>query len=229
MIIAITGSRGYLGSRIVEYAKEHTIRHLDRPLYVVGEKLPDAWLKDVDLLIHCAWDGNHKKNVSGTAKLVEQAKKNEVKKIVIISSNSAGAQSKYGQAKLAVEKEANGCIIVRPGLLYDNRPGGLLGKIVSIAKFSPVVPLLKDAKQYTTHTEDLYNFILKAKPGLHYACARQYVPLKKIIKRYTGPRLFVELPYGFLEFFLKYTSWYDNLKGLAHTPKPQFEKGFRRF
>jgi nucleoside-diphosphate-sugar epimerase len=180
---AVTGARGYMGSRVVAYFKEHgwTPVEMSRaypaagphgiPFTLTGEIKADD-LRGLDALIHCAWDLEARTqaeiwatNVEGSKRLLRAAKEAGVGTIIFISTVSAyeGAESLYGRAKMEVEKEAAalGAYIVRPGLTYGKGAGGMVGKLAGALKL-PVVPLIGTGreKQPLTHEEDLCALLL---------------------------------------------------------------------
>jgi hypothetical protein len=57
-----------------------------------------------------------------------------VRRLVFISTISAfdGCRSFYGKGKLEVERITHslGGWVIRPGLLYGEKPGGMLGRLV---------------------------------------------------------------------------------------------------
>jgi len=67
--------------------------------------------------------------VEGSIRLLRMAKAAGVGRIVFISTISAftGARSRYGRAKLQVESVCRelGGIILRPGLVFGDSPGGV--------------------------------------------------------------------------------------------------------
>lgn len=187
---AITGTNGYLGSRLARAMKQNgwTVYHLTRQKseavddgqlsvpFSLSEGAPMNFFRDegIDTLIHCAYDFRLTKwsdifaqNVRGSVRLMETAKAEGVKRIVYISSMSAftECQSLYGKAKLAIEKEAFrlGAIVIRPGLIFGDEPGAMLGALNKAIKSSSIVPLIGNGKQvlYPVHEDDLAALIQK--------------------------------------------------------------------
>lgn len=242
MIIGITGSRGFAGSGIARRASAdgHVIRYLDRPLFTLENGVADEWLTDLDMLVHCAFDFNDlSKNAPGSEKLFAQARRLGVGCTVLLSSLSVNADSDYGKTKKAVEQVAAefGVKILRPGLIYEQAPGGLLGRIIQAARFTPVLPIIRDSEQYTTHIEDLYGAVLAAPRAEQavMAAAKSPVKLEEIITRYAGKRLFIPIPFAILyralsvleSMHLSFGLRADNLKGLHHLPEPDFAEARR--
>jgi nucleoside-diphosphate-sugar epimerase len=170
---AVTGASGFVGSRIVnELRKDGTVRELGRNSdygFALGEPVEPAVLKGVDVLVHCAWDFTPKTwavvkrvDVDGSLALFEAAREAGVKRIVFISTMSSfeGTKSNYGRAKLAIEKAASqhhpGVAILRPGLVYDQKSGGIVGAMRGVMGKLPIVPLIGGGQVfYTCHAEDL--------------------------------------------------------------------------
>ena len=71
--------------------------------------------------------------MDGSQKVLAAARDARVKSVVLISSLSAfeGCRSLYGKAKMETEAFARsiGALIVRPGLVYSDNPGGMFGRV----------------------------------------------------------------------------------------------------
>lgn len=173
---AVTGAYGYLGSRIRSKLDEsgwktvglvRTPRPGDEAVaWRLGERPSPDVLRDVDAVIHCAYDFAPRRgaeiwrvNVEGTRLLLETARHANVERILVLSSMSAyeGTSQLYGQAKLAIERltlEVGG-IGVRPGLVYGDRSGGMAGALLRLTRL-PLVPVIgATAYQYPVHEGDL--------------------------------------------------------------------------
>src|SRR5205823_7054286 len=109
-------------------------------------------LSSVDVLVHAAYDLSLTRrvdvwrvNVEGTRRLLDAAVGAGVTRIIVVSTMSAydGTSQIYGQAKLAIEAAtlAAGGAVLRPGLVYGDRPGGMVGALRRLARL-PVVPLI---------------------------------------------------------------------------------------
>lgn len=178
----ITGSRGYLGGCIKEAFRREgwnvveLVRNPDEESARAGRAIPFRLGEDVsaqslrgaEALVHCAhdfslrdWKKIRPINVLGAGKLFSAARQAGVPKQIFISSMSAyeGCRSMYGRAKLEVEKilAASGALILRPGLIYGDRPQGIFGNLVKQARNSRLLPLFGDGSQilYLSHQEDL--------------------------------------------------------------------------
>jgi nucleoside-diphosphate-sugar epimerase len=182
---AITGTNGYLGSRLATAFKDSgwgAYRLSRQPAdgdgfsvpFSLEKGVPVGFFKDarVSALVHCAYDFHsikradiYERNVEGSIRLLRTAKNEGVSRIVYISSMSAfvGCRSLYGKAKLAIEKEAFslGASVVRPGLIYGDQPGGMVGALTKAVRASFIVPLAGNGRQvlYLTHEDDLVSLI----------------------------------------------------------------------
>jgi nucleoside-diphosphate-sugar epimerase len=181
-ICAITGTNGYLGGCLKDYfsaqgwevvevsrrpqAGARAIRHQ------FGQRLAPQAFTGVDVLIHCAydftpvrWEQIRSVNVEGTRELFRSARADGVGKIICISTISAfpGCKSLYGKAKLEIETIAldHRALIIRPGLIYGDKPAGMFGKLVGQVRGLPMVPLIGGGAQiqYLLHQADLAKFL----------------------------------------------------------------------
>ena len=186
-ICAITGSNGYVGGCVKNYfaARGWEILELVRQpksgaraiAFQLGEEILPSSFENASALVHCAYDlklvrreAIRAVNVEGSRKIFEAARAAKIPKIIFISSISAfdGCRSLYGQAKLEIEKIAleNGALVIRPGLVYGNHPGGMVGKLVAQIRKSSVIPVIGGSQmQFLLHDEDLCAFIEKFAAG----------------------------------------------------------------
>jgi nucleoside-diphosphate-sugar epimerase len=101
----------------------------------------------------------------------------------------------YGRGKLIVEKEALrlGYAVVRPGLVYGDTPGGMMGalvKMIRAAKSLPVVPMIGSGRQpqYPVHEEDLAELIyrlcgMEAPREPMAAAEGEAIPFRELLRR----------------------------------------------
>lgn len=235
---AITGANGFIGSQITQSFRQHDSRviemtraktrsnerdHLFFDLSAT-QSLPD--LNDIDVLIHAAYDlkvrdkkSNYEINYQGSMNLLHHAKKCNVKKIIYISSMSAfeDARSMYGQTKLAVESivEEMGGIIVRPGLVFDENPRGIVGAMNKFVQHFKIVPLIGNGQQifYPCHVQDLVELLFYlAKSEENYikpiiAAANHALTLREIIGLLAAQQqkkiYMLPIPYSILLFGMK--------------------------
>ena len=180
MVCAVTGASGYVGSRLAEaLGREFTVVPLGRSVDAggirwefgvgVAEELKG---RGVGALVHSAWDfRDTKADVEGSKRLIEDARAAGVGRVVFVSTISAfeGARSEYGKSKLAVERmvlEAGGTVI-RPGLVWGSRPGGMFGSLRQQVSKGGVVPVIGDGRfpQYLVHEDDLAEAVVRAVKG----------------------------------------------------------------
>jgi nucleoside-diphosphate-sugar epimerase len=172
----ITGARGFLGSRLANQFERsgYEVIELVRgagsgsravvPWQFGKDQIPAG----LDLLIHCAWDFKATTreeiqhiNVEGSIALLKAARSAGTRNLIFISSTSAYAEctSLYGGAKLQVEKAARelGALVVRPGLIYGDGAGGIVGMLTKAVKALPIVPVIGSGNQkfVTVHIDDL--------------------------------------------------------------------------
>lgn len=179
--VAVTGTSGYVGSRVAGALERHGhhVRRLQRSgngPAVFRYSLPDAptseALAGADALVHCAydfapttWPEIVRANVDGTARLFEAARAAGVGALIFISSMSAfdGCKSMYGRAKLEAERRvtALGGIVVRPGLVYGSASGGMVAALSKLLGIPLMTPLVGRGDQvlYLVHEDDLGEMI----------------------------------------------------------------------
>lgn len=264
-ICAITGSSGYLGNCLKQYFLAHgweVVEVSRRPQpgarairHEFGRPLAPQSFAGVDVLIHCAydftpvrWNAIRQVNVEGTRELFRAARADGVGKIICISSISAypGCRSLYGRAKLEIETIALDyrALIIRPGLIYGDKPGGMFGKLVGQVRGLPFVPVISGGRQiqYLVHQEDLARF-LEQHAGQaseifpHILTAAHEKPwqfkelLQAIAQRLHKTPKFVSVPWRPVWFLLKTAETCglrlgfrsDNLVSLMHqNPFPDF-------
>jgi nucleoside-diphosphate-sugar epimerase len=161
--VAITGASGFLGRALVSSLSEAGLRVIaivrgDRGAALVrgrsaavavatlGDDPPALLFEGVDGVIHAAHDlrpGSFERNVQGTRLFAEAARRSGVGRQLFLSSYSAHPQAttEYGRTKFALEQFflENEGLVVRPGLVVG--PGGLFGRILSLLRRVPLVPL----------------------------------------------------------------------------------------
>lgn len=172
MKVAVTGAGGYLGRHLAAAlaARGHQVVPLSRrappPLVFDMENgvVPD--LGGVDALVHAAWDfsprgqaANARINLEGSRRLLAAARQSGVERLVFISTMSAfpGCRSVYGRTKRAVEDLflAGGGRVLRPGLIWSARPGGMVATLDRLARL-PVAPVIAGGGiLYLSHADDV--------------------------------------------------------------------------
>jgi nucleoside-diphosphate-sugar epimerase len=178
--IAITGSTGYVGGAIALRALKdgHDVVALTRRPndslpwrhYDLAEMPAAGVLRDVDVVVHCAYDLTLTRprdiarvNVDGTRCLVDAAVAAGAR-FVLVSSMSAypGTKQLYGRSKLAAERivlEAGGEAI-RLGLVYGDDGRGMIGALQRLVAL-PITPVMgRNAHQFTVHVDDMVSGVL---------------------------------------------------------------------
>ena len=184
----ISGTSGFVGSQIKNhflknnwdvYELKHFVQngnltndHLIP--YSLEGKIDSKVFQGKEVLIHCAydfrqasWENIFNVNVRGSINLLKSAKESGVKKIIFISTIAAfdGCKSMYGKAKLEIEKEALklGAIVIRPGLIYGQNPGGMFGALNKATSLLPMVPVIGSGNNvmFLIHIEDLCKLVYK--------------------------------------------------------------------
>ena len=229
MKIAVTGASGYVGGQIQQACESHgheVLAWSRRPcpsgwthFDLNGDPASLPW-NQVDALIHTAydfapidWDAIVEKNVNPSIALLRAAKDAGVQRLIFISSISSfpGTRSNYGKAKLMIEEAALqlGVTVVRPGLVWGNQPGGVMGALESLVSKLPLVPYLcgrAGLGQYLVHEEDLTIAILaivesqpKTAGFIHEATHPDAVSLLSILKtiaaRSDKSRFYIPIPW----------------------------------
>lgn len=179
---AVTGAGGYLGSRLSAALRADGWNVYQLSRGAAGESVhfsltdgaPPEFFRQqrVSVLVHCAWDFSltrrsdiFAQNVEGSIRLMRQAHTEGVETIIFISTISAfdGCRSLYGMAKLAVEEEAYrlGAVIVRPGLVYGEKAGGIVGAMTNAVRRLPAVPMIGNGRQtlYPAHEDDVAQLV----------------------------------------------------------------------
>ena len=188
--LMITGANGYIGRRLVCVARLRgfevvaavrnprgfppldgvSVRQFD---LTRAQDVEEPW-PEVDAVIHLAAivaedskpaDADEDRNVSGTRRLVEAARKHGVGRFVFLSSQSAAPDSptRYGRSKWEIEQMLTGpgeCS-VRTGLVSGGPPRGVYGVLFRMAKRFPVLPFIRPgAPVYPIHVDDLCQGLL---------------------------------------------------------------------
>jgi nucleoside-diphosphate-sugar epimerase len=184
MKVAVTGASGYVGGAIARRfeAHGHAVLRLSRRAcagvwrsFSLGDDPTAIPWDGIDTLVHAAydftprmWEEIEARNVLPSIALIAAARDAGVRHVVFISTLSAfdGCRSLYGKAKLAIEKEAlaAGATVIRPGLVWGDHAGGMMGSLEKIVSALPVVPYLCGGgglRQYLVHEEDLAENVVR--------------------------------------------------------------------
>ncbi len=258
MKVAITGASGYVGTCISNCFRAHgheVLAMSRRPCaapwvsYALGDDPKLLPWENVDLLVHAAYDFTPRtwqeildRNVTPSVELLQAAQQAKVGRLIYISSMSSfeGCRSNYGKAKLMVESEARelGATIVRPGLVWGERSGGVMGTLEKLVAALPVVPYLTGSgqlKQFLIHETDLSEAIISiaGMPSSRSATLHSVTHptpvsllaiLKSIASRSDRSRVYVPVPWQLAMAGLKFIEILgihslfrsDSLTGLVH-------------
>lgn len=187
-MIGVTGASGYVGGRILSCLRTEgidAIALVRRPApgeerarrYALDTPLEDSGVLDgLQTVIHAAYDLSQRGediravNVSGSLPLLDGLAARGGR-VVLISSLAAfeGARSLYGRAKLELERavlEREG-IVLRPGLVFGARAGGLFGAMAAALSRRALVPLIGGGRQrlFVTHDERLCKLVFEIVSG----------------------------------------------------------------
>ena len=183
-VAAVTGASGYLGSRtcvtlesrgwqVVRLVRSRSRSQQPACAYDLATPVSSEvteLLHSADVLVHAAYDLSLTRpadiwrvNVNGTRRLLDVAADARMRRILVFSSMSAfkGTTQLYGRAKLDIEAitVASGGCVVRPGLVYGERPGGMAAALRKLTRL-PIVPVIAGvARQYTVREDDLMKVI----------------------------------------------------------------------
>lgn len=236
IVFGITGANGFVGSAIASYLRKkgYEVYELGRrpsahakdyfiPFSLENGASDAGKLKKIGILVHCAYNMNltrwkdiKKINIDGTINFLDQAACSGVKKIIVISSLSAfeGCKSKYGKAKMAIEKKSKeiGAFIIRPGLVYGKGAKSMVGTLSRLVSISRLIPLIGSGNQklYLCHSEDLARLVhaiafAKRKPGgIIIAASEKGMSFREMLGVLAGRKLvFVPIPYFMVFSMLK--------------------------
>lgn len=261
MKIIVTGASGYVGAALLKGIRQagHEAEAWSRSecpppwrYHTLAESpLTEAWL-GCDVLIHAAHDftardfaEHQSRNIRPSLALLQSARKAGLRHLIFISSFSSfeGTRSAYGRAKLAIEKEwlANGGTVIRPGLVWGDQPGGMMGALERIVKRLQIIPCLSGPHglpQYLVHEQDLCTAVLDAfqtdplvSGRLIEAAHPDALPLKHLLtliaRRQHLRRVFLPVPWQLAMTALKTAEALginppfrsDSLTGLVHGPE----------
>lgn len=266
MKVAVTGATGYLGAGIVEIFRNHghEVHCLSRNRcgenwvrYSLLDDPRQLPLDRFDVLIHAAYDFTPRHwreiirtNVDPSIALFQAAAVANVRSTVFISSMSSfdGCQSNYGKAKRMVEMEVLrlGGTVIRPGLVWSEQAGGVMGALERAVITFPIIPFPDggtEAMQFLIHRSDLSEALVAfaqcpLPPGLgvqslaHPTALPLRAVLQTIADRIGLRRSFIPITPGCVMAGLKAAEWVgipipfrsDSLVGLlCGNPDPKID------
>lgn len=184
MKILITGGRGFLGKEIVKtlskeevslsvLSRQEKINNLDSSInFLKGDLIKNFGLEKAfnqqNLVIHTAVNyKDAKSSISMTKKVIELCLKNQVERIIYISSQNASFKNptSYSIAKKECEEliKTSGLkwLIIRPTLLYNDKGGPFLTNMINISRKLGLIPVLGNgnAKIQPVHINDVCQII----------------------------------------------------------------------
>jgi nucleoside-diphosphate-sugar epimerase len=264
MKVAITGASGYVGGCLAAGFRRHGHEVLAlsrRPCpalwapYALGDDPSQLPWQGVEVLVHAAYDFTAntwqefvEKNIDPSIALLKAGRHAGVARLIFISSMSSfdTCRSRYGRAKLKIEKEALalGATVIRPGLVWGENSGGVMGTLEKLVTKLPVVPFLiggKNSNQFLIHEADLAEAVVAIAESLPVATGSLYsvmhpapVSLRKILqciaKRSGQSRIYLPVPWQAAMAGLKSIEALgihslfrsDSLTGLIHgNPHPE--------
>jgi nucleoside-diphosphate-sugar epimerase len=192
-LIGVTGASGYIGGRILAHLRAAGTEAValvrqppadDRPpadsprarRFALAEPLAPGALEGIEAVVHAAWDLSSRDaqvravNVAGSLPLLDGLAARGGR-AVLISSLAAfeGARSRYGQAKLELERSVleRGGVVLRPGVVFGIDAGGLFGAMAAAIASRPVAPLVGGGWQrlFVTYDENLCELIAAVVSG----------------------------------------------------------------
>lgn len=259
-VAAVTGASGYLGSQIcgtLESKGWQAMRLVRSPDPSHGQVFSydlatpittqvREVLRSADALIHAAYDLSltspadiWRVNVEGTRRLLQAAGEAAVRRIIVLSSMSAfeGTTQLYGRAKLDIEAMTagfGGCA-VRPGLVYSEQAGGMVGALRKLTTL-PIVPVIAGGSGvYTVREQDLLTVIALLvsattfEPGTISVAHPSRVTLIDLLRAFAAQQdrrcRFVPVPWQLIYWLLRSGEFMrlrlpfraDSLLGLIHT------------
>lgn len=234
MKIAITGSNSLLGLYFTKFFKKKNLDILrlnKKKNFFLEKEIPFNFKgKHVDVLIHLAHEyssKSYKVNLDGTRKLFDNALKNNIKKIIFVSSLSSNkyAKSLYGITKYKIEKYCllkKKIIIIRPGLVFGyslDKKLVILKKIISLL---PLVPYFekRDKFLYSVSIDELtdciYKIIRKKKNDylIYNIFNKKKIYFKDLINLSASSKKKIKLPFFVFNYFGLFISKIIYLKSI---------------
>lgn len=253
--ILLIGATGFLGKHLVPKLGNFEVTYLVRPTgnikHLKGKKITFGDITDIKSLLHASKnkdiiinlatpttqkdDINRKIIVGGTKNLIEVAKKNNIRKLITLSSVAGYRKSldSYGKAKKQADDLLLGSkldiIILKPTMIFGHG-GYLFEKIKTAVTKIPLFVFMVGKGQYKIqpiYVEDIVQAIINSisKPvnGVEIFDLGGPYPInceeffKKILNTLHKKKLFIHVPINFVIFMVKFLNFF--FKNIAFNPQ----------
>lgn len=244
--ILVIGATGFLGKHLVPKLKNFEVTYLVRPTsnirHLQGKKIIYGDITDIksllnagknqDIIINLATpttqkdDINQKIIVGGTKNLIEVARKNKIKKLIILSSVAGyrKALDSYGRAKKRADelllKSKLNIIILKPTMIFGHG-GYLFEKIKTAVTKIPFFVLMVGNGNYKIqpiYVEDVVQAIIRSIShkvnGVEIFDLGGPYPMacndffRKILRALNRKKLFIHVPVNFVIFIVKLLNFF---------------------
>ncbi len=184
--VLVTGAGGFVGRAVVSslqkagyqvriLVRKPSLQHNVKEVCgsITDPKILESAVTGVDAVIHMAARKSDEKdselvNVEGARLLSDCCRKNHVRRLVNVSTQSVRLQKRgvYGRTKLAAEevftKSGLSVITLRPSVVYDDEGGGIFSTILQFLAL-PVIPMIGDGAIHfrPIHKDDLASIIVQ--------------------------------------------------------------------
>jgi nucleoside-diphosphate-sugar epimerase len=258
-MVAVTGASGFIGRELIAVLQStgHDVCRLGRNpspsddvyRWSLGEELPSTCV-DVDAIVHLASaaiaetrrpDLAAQADISGTQRLIDQTRRLRQAgrriRFIFLSSQSArpNALNHYGRSKWAIERILNEPdeIVVRPGLVYGDRPESVFGLFDRLSRLLVVPVVSARASIQPIHVRELAECIaqlvtMRDAPKLAHLGASDPLTFGEAIRQTArragrAPPITIRMPVGPVRlaarcadrvFGLRLTERLDGLTGL---------------
>lgn len=181
-MILVTGARGFIGNELIKQlgGKLRIISRKNIPLPrgdievlkgdLTNPKFVKVAVRGANTIIHMAAVINPNDqnifdvNVDATKYLVEEAKKNKIKKFIYLSSGNVNSNylDNYSKSKIQAEqivRQLKNHVILRPPVIYGKGDKKYLGKAIKLIKKLPFIPLVGKGIFQPLYVKDLVKYI----------------------------------------------------------------------